>query len=116
MHYRVTEKREFSRKTSFRPNRFFYNMVITQKLITVNTLNFQYMFTFLRNLSKTRKFAIQQQAFHNISRRYLKISPLRVENLIQVIHTAPNIQQSGTQLPAFLSFRNLNFLSFRHNS
>ncbi|KAF0753812.1 Uncharacterized protein FWK35_00021235 [Aphis craccivora] len=30
------EKREFLRKTSFRPNRFFY-MVVIQKLITVNT-------------------------------------------------------------------------------
>ncbi|KAF0749451.1 Uncharacterized protein FWK35_00037128, partial [Aphis craccivora] len=31
-----TEKREFLRKTSFRPNRFFF-MVVIQKLITVNT-------------------------------------------------------------------------------
>ncbi|KAF0770602.1 Uncharacterized protein FWK35_00013609 [Aphis craccivora] len=31
---KVTEKREFLRKTSFWPNRFFY-MVVTQKLITV---------------------------------------------------------------------------------
>ncbi|KAF0754455.1 Uncharacterized protein FWK35_00032183, partial [Aphis craccivora] len=30
---KVTEKREFLRKTSFRPNRFFY-MVVIQKLIT----------------------------------------------------------------------------------
>ncbi|KAF0709307.1 Uncharacterized protein FWK35_00028214 [Aphis craccivora] len=30
---KVTEKREFLRKTSFRPNRFFY-MVVNQKLIT----------------------------------------------------------------------------------
>ncbi|KAF0769020.1 Uncharacterized protein FWK35_00004182, partial [Aphis craccivora] len=30
---KVTEKREFLRKTSFRPNRFF-NMVVIQKLIT----------------------------------------------------------------------------------
>ncbi|KAF0769146.1 Uncharacterized protein FWK35_00000978 [Aphis craccivora] len=58
----MREKREFLRKTSFRPNRFFY-MVVIQKLIT---------FKFLRNLSKTRKFAI----FHNISRRYLKILPV----------------------------------------
>ena len=33
---KVTEKREFLRKTSFRPNRFFY-IVVIQKLITVNT-------------------------------------------------------------------------------
>ncbi|KAF0772934.1 Uncharacterized protein FWK35_00004258, partial [Aphis craccivora] len=33
---KVSEKREFLRKTSFRRNRFFY-MVVTQKLITVNT-------------------------------------------------------------------------------
>ncbi|KAF0756913.1 Uncharacterized protein FWK35_00017241 [Aphis craccivora] len=32
----MTEKREFLRKTSFRPNQFFY-MVLIQKLITVNT-------------------------------------------------------------------------------
>ncbi|KAF0769245.1 Uncharacterized protein FWK35_00005224 [Aphis craccivora] len=31
---KVTEKREFLRKTSFQPNRFFY-MVVNQKLITV---------------------------------------------------------------------------------
>ncbi|KAF0721029.1 Uncharacterized protein FWK35_00025477, partial [Aphis craccivora] len=30
---KMTEKREFLRKTSFRPNRFFY-MVVIQKLIT----------------------------------------------------------------------------------
>ncbi|KAF0714160.1 Uncharacterized protein FWK35_00037138, partial [Aphis craccivora] len=33
---KMTEKREFLRKTSFRPNQFFY-MVVIQKLITVNT-------------------------------------------------------------------------------
>ncbi|KAF0715847.1 Uncharacterized protein FWK35_00038023 [Aphis craccivora] len=33
---KMMEKREFLRKTSFRPNRFFY-MVIIQKLITINT-------------------------------------------------------------------------------
>ncbi|KAF0761384.1 Uncharacterized protein FWK35_00034849, partial [Aphis craccivora] len=33
---KMTEKREFLRKTSFRPNRFFY-MVLIQKLITVNS-------------------------------------------------------------------------------
>ncbi|KAF0767792.1 Uncharacterized protein FWK35_00020686 [Aphis craccivora] len=33
---KMTEKREFLRKISFRPNRFFY-MVVIQKLITVNT-------------------------------------------------------------------------------
>ncbi|KAF0768398.1 Uncharacterized protein FWK35_00012203 [Aphis craccivora] len=65
---KVTEKWEFLHKTSFRPNRFFY-VVVIQKIIT---LNFQKMLTFfdidkkifnaqkfkfLRNLSKTRKFA-----------------------------------------------------------
>ena len=40
---KMTEKREFLRKTSFRPNRFFY-MVVIQKLITVNTWNFHQMF------------------------------------------------------------------------
>ncbi|KAF0735040.1 Uncharacterized protein FWK35_00034032, partial [Aphis craccivora] len=33
---RMMEKREFLRKTSFRPNRFFF-MVVIQKLITENT-------------------------------------------------------------------------------
>ncbi|KAF0696226.1 Uncharacterized protein FWK35_00032644, partial [Aphis craccivora] len=33
---KMTEKREFIRKTSFRSNRFFY-MVVIQKLITVNS-------------------------------------------------------------------------------
>jgi len=33
---KVMEKREFFYKTRFRPNRFF-NMVVTQKLITVYT-------------------------------------------------------------------------------
>ncbi|KAF0765954.1 Uncharacterized protein FWK35_00025052 [Aphis craccivora] len=33
---KMTEKQEFLRKTSFRPNRFFY-MVVIQKLITINT-------------------------------------------------------------------------------
>ncbi|KAF0751455.1 Uncharacterized protein FWK35_00007750 [Aphis craccivora] len=33
---KIKEKREFLRKTIFRPNRFFY-MVVIQKLITVNT-------------------------------------------------------------------------------
>ncbi|KAF0711601.1 Uncharacterized protein FWK35_00038556, partial [Aphis craccivora] len=33
---KVTEKREFLHKPSFRPHRFFY-MVVNQKLITVNT-------------------------------------------------------------------------------
>ncbi|KAF0759962.1 Uncharacterized protein FWK35_00026542 [Aphis craccivora] len=31
---KITEKREFLRKTSFRPNRFFY-MVVIQKLIAL---------------------------------------------------------------------------------
>ncbi|KAE9541833.1 hypothetical protein AGLY_003824 [Aphis glycines] len=33
---KMTEKQEFLRKTSFKPNRFF-NMVVIQKLITLNT-------------------------------------------------------------------------------
>ncbi|KAF0760917.1 Uncharacterized protein FWK35_00017738 [Aphis craccivora] len=33
---KMTEKREFLRKTSFRPNRFIF-MVVIQKLITENT-------------------------------------------------------------------------------
>ncbi|KAF0765016.1 Uncharacterized protein FWK35_00006155 [Aphis craccivora] len=42
---KVTEKREFLRKTSIRPNRFFY-MVVNQKLIT---LNFQKNLTFFES-------------------------------------------------------------------
>ncbi|KAF0754062.1 Uncharacterized protein FWK35_00026430, partial [Aphis craccivora] len=33
---KVTEKKEFLRKISFRQNRFFF-MVVIQKIITVNT-------------------------------------------------------------------------------
>ncbi|KAF0762024.1 Uncharacterized protein FWK35_00011132, partial [Aphis craccivora] len=33
---KMTEKREFLRKTSFRPNRFLY-MVVIKKLIIVNS-------------------------------------------------------------------------------
>ncbi|KAF0748213.1 Uncharacterized protein FWK35_00014672 [Aphis craccivora] len=33
---KIKEKREFLRKASFRPNRFFY-MVVIQKQITINT-------------------------------------------------------------------------------
>ncbi|KAF0709224.1 hypothetical protein FWK35_00032240, partial [Aphis craccivora] len=43
---KVTEKREFLRKTSFRPNRFFY---------MCKYLKFSPKFKFLRNLSKTRR-------------------------------------------------------------
>ncbi|KAF0765106.1 Uncharacterized protein FWK35_00011400, partial [Aphis craccivora] len=58
---KMTEKREFLRKTSFRLNRFFI------WLIKNTTLSFPYIF------------------LQVISRRYLKILPLRM------IHTAPNI-------------------------
>ncbi|KAF0750725.1 Uncharacterized protein FWK35_00027550, partial [Aphis craccivora] len=68
---KMTEKREFSRKTSFRPNQFFYNMVVTKKLITVNTLNFHQL-----------QLNVKITILNNISRRCLKILPLRVENLI----------------------------------
>ncbi|KAF0715563.1 Uncharacterized protein FWK35_00028615 [Aphis craccivora] len=40
-HKNIKEKREFLRQTSFRPNRFFY-MVVIQKLITVNTVETVY--------------------------------------------------------------------------
>ncbi|KAF0710754.1 Uncharacterized protein FWK35_00026800, partial [Aphis craccivora] len=46
---KLRKKREFLRKTSFRPNRFFY-MVIIQKLITVNTCNFHQMFMSTTNI------------------------------------------------------------------
>ncbi|KAF0770341.1 hypothetical protein FWK35_00009794 [Aphis craccivora] len=36
---KIKEKRKFLRKTSFRPNRFFY-MVVIQKLITCRLKNF----------------------------------------------------------------------------
>ncbi|KAF0746957.1 Uncharacterized protein FWK35_00036038 [Aphis craccivora] len=35
---KVSEKQDFLRKTSFRPNRFFY-MVVNQKLIIVNSVD-----------------------------------------------------------------------------
>ncbi|KAF0772151.1 Uncharacterized protein FWK35_00001835 [Aphis craccivora] len=40
---KIKDKREFLGKTSFRPNRFFYTVVI-QKLITVITCNFHQNF------------------------------------------------------------------------
>ncbi|KAF0714760.1 Uncharacterized protein FWK35_00024691, partial [Aphis craccivora] len=64
----IKEKWEFLRKTSFRPNRFFY-MVVIQKLITCYQYKIKFSnivdkkilddqrFKFLRNLSKTQKFA-----------------------------------------------------------
>ncbi|KAE9533559.1 hypothetical protein AGLY_009197 [Aphis glycines] len=42
---KMTEKLEFLRKTSFRPNRFFY-MVVIQKLITTTEKNFYTNFFF----------------------------------------------------------------------
>ncbi|KAF0765710.1 Uncharacterized protein FWK35_00009646, partial [Aphis craccivora] len=64
---KVTEKREFLRKTSFRPNRFFY-MVVNQKLIT---------FKFWRNLIKNTtlmrlNFKFLQNSFL-ISSSYIQI-------------------------------------------
>ncbi|KAF0754774.1 Uncharacterized protein FWK35_00020760 [Aphis craccivora] len=44
---KMTDKREFSRKTSFRPNRFFYMVVIQKPITVVNTWNF-HQITFLR--------------------------------------------------------------------
>ncbi|KAE9533272.1 hypothetical protein AGLY_009313 [Aphis glycines] len=104
---KMTEKRQFLRKTSFRPNRFFY-MVVIQKLITVK---------FLRNLSKTRKFAmrlnfkflrnrvtitIYPQTILNIcyysksiSRRYLKILPIKFfwpnQNTCKFLYKVPHM-------------------------
>ncbi|KAF0760749.1 Uncharacterized protein FWK35_00008307 [Aphis craccivora] len=64
---KVTEKREFLRKTSFRQNRIFH-MVVTQKLIT---------FKFLRNLTKTRKFARQNTTLKfSINKFYLKTTEI----------------------------------------
>ncbi|KAF0752368.1 Uncharacterized protein FWK35_00019489 [Aphis craccivora] len=60
---KMTEKREFIRKTSFRPNRFFIWL---------------FLFKFLRNLSKTRKFANRcdnrflRDISHKLSLYYLK--------------------------------------------
>ncbi|KAE9537903.1 hypothetical protein AGLY_005875 [Aphis glycines] len=87
---KMTEKREFLRKTSFRPNRFFY-MVVIQKLITVNTRNFHqmlmsvvsvYMRLNFKCLRNRVTITIYPQTILNIcyysksiSRRYLKILP-----------------------------------------
>ncbi|KAF0764096.1 Uncharacterized protein FWK35_00002501, partial [Aphis craccivora] len=98
---RVTEKQEFLRKTSFRPNRYFY-MVVNQKLITIY-LNFQKKLTFFelfidhRNFLSINKFwmakntlkcytrflmiqtftkSVENAKICNISRRYLNILPV----------------------------------------
>ncbi|KAF0771089.1 Uncharacterized protein FWK35_00015117, partial [Aphis craccivora] len=78
---KITEKREFLRKTSFRPNRFFFLWLPLKFSIDKKFLNDQ-KFKFLRKFVKTMNIC-------------------KVENLIQVIQTAPNVQQSGTYLPAF---------------
>ncbi|KAF0751319.1 Uncharacterized protein FWK35_00032589, partial [Aphis craccivora] len=50
---KIKEKREFLRKTSFRPNRFFY-IAVTQKLIT---LNFKKILTFFEPLKHKPPFS-----------------------------------------------------------
>ncbi|KAF0759058.1 Uncharacterized protein FWK35_00016083 [Aphis craccivora] len=63
---KIKEKREFLRKTSFRPNRFFY-MDVIQKVIT-----------FLMSCSKCIQIftkSVENAKICNISRRYLKILP-----------------------------------------
>ncbi|KAF0773852.1 Uncharacterized protein FWK35_00003100 [Aphis craccivora] len=90
---KMTEKRDFLRKTSFRPNRFFF-MIVIQKLIT---------FTFLRNLSKTRKFTSNFEVEKSVPNDN-DIYPQTILNIChysKMIHTAPNVQQSGTHLPTF---------------
>ncbi|KAF0696469.1 Uncharacterized protein FWK35_00032474, partial [Aphis craccivora] len=95
---KVTEKREFLRKTSFRPIRFFY-MVVIQKLITFN---------FLRNLSKTRKFASNFEVEKSISRRYLKILPCRL-NFFGPIKILENSMQSSSYVLLIAKFFLLAF-------
>ncbi|KAF0773154.1 Uncharacterized protein FWK35_00000839 [Aphis craccivora] len=74
---KVTEKLEFLRKTSFQPNRFFY-MIVIQKLITVNTLNFHQMFKLVLTIYIILKIKITTLMrlnlnFYEIA--YLKILP-----------------------------------------
>ncbi|KAF0764149.1 Uncharacterized protein FWK35_00006173, partial [Aphis craccivora] len=143
---KVTEKREFLRKISFRPNRFFY-IVVNQKLITLKKIkNLQFFTKSVENVNicKDKKYntnvtiTIYPQTILNIcyssksiSRRYLKIVPvikigvfvtvdkiflisssyiqicrkfvktMNICKLFYMTHTAPNVQQSGTHLPAF---------------
>ncbi|KAF0751281.1 Uncharacterized protein FWK35_00010464, partial [Aphis craccivora] len=77
---KVTEKREFLRKTSIRPNQFFY-MVVIQKIIT---------FKFLQNLSKMRKIAklkIQHQIHENLPTTEIsKVDKFPISYLIYVCH------------------------------
>ncbi|KAF0749802.1 Uncharacterized protein FWK35_00016103 [Aphis craccivora] len=59
---KMTEKREFIRKTNnFRPNRFFYMVTI------------EIFFKFLRNLSKTRKFAMNSNPLYAIKYVWLRL-------------------------------------------
>ncbi|KAF0751594.1 Uncharacterized protein FWK35_00016266, partial [Aphis craccivora] len=56
---KVTEKREFLRKTSFRPNRFFY-MVVIQKLITTIEI-FDFYENFFLNVYGSNFYEICQK-------------------------------------------------------
>ncbi|KAF0754127.1 Uncharacterized protein FWK35_00023193 [Aphis craccivora] len=80
---KIKEKLESLRKTSFRHNQFFY-MVVIQKLITVNTLNFHQMFmsvpydsNFYEICRKHENLRRNDNDFkYFISHRYLKIVPV----------------------------------------
>ncbi|KAF0765402.1 Uncharacterized protein FWK35_00011226, partial [Aphis craccivora] len=62
---KLTEKREFLRKTSFRPNRFFY-MVIHHDI---------FLFSNFYEICQKRENLQDYKYNTNISRRHLKMSP-----------------------------------------
>ncbi|KAE9524283.1 hypothetical protein AGLY_015322 [Aphis glycines] len=78
---KMTEKRQFLRKTSFRPNRFFLWSPLKFSIFLRNffkSVNKKFLddqkFKFLRNLSKTRKFAILKiwyKVLHKFFFKYL---------------------------------------------
>ncbi|KAF0772526.1 Uncharacterized protein FWK35_00005624, partial [Aphis craccivora] len=68
---KVTEKQEFLRKTSFRPNRFFY-MVVNQKLITTIKIFDFYENSNFYEICRKRENLQRNDLNYFISRRYLK--------------------------------------------
>ncbi|KAE9536992.1 hypothetical protein AGLY_006799 [Aphis glycines] len=102
---KMTEKRTFLRKTSFRPNRFFY-MVVIQKLVT---LNFQKFLTFFdvnkKNLDNQKNLKISN--FYKICQNRENLQFLI--SYSYMIYTEPNIQQSVCL--KFLVFLSLFFVS-----
>ncbi|KAE9536729.1 hypothetical protein AGLY_006962 [Aphis glycines] len=118
----MTEKREFLRKSSFRSNRFFY-MVVIQKLITTTEIFdfyanffFEVSFKFLRNLSKTRKFAMRLNFKFLRNRVTITIYP---QTILNICYYSKSISRRYLKILPFLisySYSDLKIIRiYRHN-